>query len=214
MTLKTVKKGLVFLLLLPCFYLVLAFTGSIVSVNEFCAPEEKIGTVFLSSNGIHLDIIYPKELLPALLLKDLGVEESFKYVAFGWGDKNFYLNIPTWEDFKLKYALEAFFLDSETLMHVSKYKNSQKKWVAIEVNEAQLKNLSLQILSSFKLNDSNKKIILEGKGYHAHDDFFEAKGTYSLLKTCNTWVNSCLKKSDIKACFWTPFDFALLRLHK
>lgn len=214
MTAKLIKKSIGILFLLPCFYLLMSFFGSVISVNELTSPEESIGEIYLNTNGIHLDIIFPKELLPSLLLSDLEIDEGFNYVAFGWGDKNFYLNTPRWEDFKIKYAIQAFFLTSETLMHVSKYQNQQKKWVAVKVDQDQLEKLNVQILSSFHLLDSGKKIILEGKGYHQNDAFFKAEGSYSCLKTCNTWANACFKTSGIKACFWTPFDFALLRLHK
>ncbi len=64
------------------------------------------------------------------------------------------------------------------------------------------------------LNSQNKKILLNNKGYSYNDDFYEALGSFSCFKTCNSWVNSGLKESDIKACLWTPFDFGLLRIHK
>ncbi|MFM7854609.1 MAG: DUF2459 domain-containing protein [Flammeovirgaceae bacterium] len=47
--------------------------------------------------------------------------------------------------------------------------------------------------------------------YWDNDSFYEAKGTYNLFFTCNTWVNEGLKKAGLKACLWTPFDSGLLR---
>ncbi|WP_370569699.1 DUF2459 domain-containing protein [Flaviramulus sp. BrNp1-15] len=40
--------------------------------------------------------------------------------------------------------------------------------------------------------------------------FIKQKESYSCLKTCNSWVNSALKMSDLKSCYWTPFDFGII----
>ena len=68
-------------------------------------------------------------------------------------------------------------------------------------------------LMQFKISE-NKKVLLENKGYTPYDDFYEALGSYSLFNTCNTWVNSACKESNIKACLWTPYDFGLISMHK
>ena len=38
------------------------------------------------------------------------------------------------------------------------------------------------------------------------DAFYDAKGSYNLTRTCNTWTNNALKAAGLKACLWTPFD--------
>lgn len=42
--------------------------------------------------------------------------------------------------------------------------------------------------------------------YGKTDAFYEAKGKYSLFKTCNTWTNNALKASEQRACVWTIFQ--------
>ncbi|WP_432264675.1 DUF2459 domain-containing protein [Autumnicola psychrophila] len=41
--------------------------------------------------------------------------------------------------------------------------------------------------------------------YNSRDAFYYAKGSLNPFKTCNTWINSGLKNSKMKACLWTPF---------
>ncbi len=43
------------------------------------------------------------------------------------------------------------------------------------------------------------------------DAFYEAKGSYSFMKTCNTWANSALKSAGQKAALWTPSDKGIFR---
>lgn len=38
-----------------------------------------------------------------------GKSTDFNYIAFGWGDKGFYLDTPTWADLKFSTAFKAAF---------------------------------------------------------------------------------------------------------
>lgn len=75
-----------------------------------------------------------------------------------------------------------------------------------------LSNITVERLASNSSN--NQKIRLIGKGYSVLDDFYKAKGSYSLIKTCNTWVNSGFKYSGLRASLWTPFDFGLINQYQ
>ena len=46
--------------------------------------------------------------------------------------------------------------------------------------------------------------------YGNHDIFYEAKGSYNLFYTCNTWTNSALKAANQKASLWTVYDKGIL----
>ena len=39
-----------------------------------------------------------------------------------------------------------------------------------------------------------------------------AEGSYSCVKTCNSWVNLALKESDLKSCLWTPYHFRIIEI--
>ena len=101
---------------------------------------------------------------------------------------------------------------SETLIHLTRYNYIQRDWIKIPINELQIEKINNYILNSF-LN-KKEKTILKDKGYSKADDFYLAKGSYNCLNTCNSWVNNGLKKSDLKASLWTPFDFILIKKYK
>ncbi len=210
---KKCIKWLLYFLLIPVFYLVISLLLSIITVNK----NENIivdNEVYLSTNGIHLDIVIPLETMYDELRKGLKFNGADKYLSFGWGDKNFYLSTPTWGDLTVKTAIYATFLKSETLIHLTRYKSRQDDWVKVKLDEIQLKKLNQYIQKYFKMDQNGNKILLIGKGYTTYDEFYEAKGNYSCFKTCNSWVNSALKESNLKACYWTPFDFSVLNKYK
>lgn len=212
--LKKISKGLLILVGIIVFYFLAALLFSYIPINGSKDDPTKNQSIYLHTNGVHLDLILPKGLLSEELIQGLNHKTGDQYFSFGWGDRDFYLNTPDWDDLTFSTAFSAMFLPSTTLMHVSRYRGKPVDAVEIKVSEVQLKKLNQHLLQSFLLDEQGNKIILSGKGYSHYDDFFEAKGNYSCFNTCNTWVNALFKSSDIKACLWTPFDFALMEIHK
>lgn len=211
---KKVLKLVITLFLIPVVYLLLSLILTFIPVNGNNDYIEKNNSIFLNSNGIHLDIIIPKDQIDSYLLDGLEYSKKDKYFSFGWGDKNFYFNTPTWNDLTFNNAFKAIFINNSTLIHLTKYSTIQKDWVEIKVNQDQLYKINQYINKTFNVDTFDEKVLLKSKGYTRDDDFYEALGSFSIFKTCNSWVNSGLKKSDIKACLWTPFDFGLINMHK
>ncbi len=210
--LRKLLKHLLYVIAIPVTYVIVSIVLSYITVNDSNAIKTN-NTIFLNTNGVHLDIIIPTPLLEEKLSNNLNINTQ-KYISFGWGDENFYLNTPTWGDLTFKNAFSALFINSSSLVHVTKYQQKKGKWVEVNISDNQLNKLNVYITKSFKLDFNQEKIILKDKGYSFNDDFYKATGSYSCLKTCNTWVNSALKTSGIKSCYWTPFDFILLKKYK
>lgn len=207
---KEILKCLLYLVAVPIIYLIvsLILTAITIDKKDKTTPESK--SIFLSTNGVHLDIILSRNDLDSNLLKRISGLESEKYISFGWGDEEFYINTPTWDDLTFKIAFQALFLKSSTLMHLTRYKQKRNDWVEIRINENELQRLNEYILGTFKVDENGNIIILENLGYSANDNFYKAKGSFSCFKTCNTWVNTGFKESGLKSCYWTPFDFGLM----
>ncbi len=213
---KKVLKFLGFIIAIPIVYTLVSLLLSAITVNDDTPqdhPENK-QAIYLSTNGVHLDIILPLELMDESLLQDLVIENQEKYLAFGWGDEGFYLNTPTWGDLTFKTAFKAMFLKSTTLMHVTRHSQKRASWTSITISNEELNKLNAFILQSFYLDSEGRKVELPNTGYHNYDHFYKALGSYSSIKTCNSWANSGFKKSGLKAAFWTPFDFGLLNKHE
>jgi uncharacterized protein (TIGR02117 family) len=131
-------------------------------------------------------------------------------VAFGWGDRNFYLKTPEWSDLTFTVAFKALFLKSNTAMHVTLYPRKINSWKQLPLCDEQLMALIDYINNSFAEDENGKLVKMDFEGYHQFDSFFEAKGSFSLFKTCNVWVNSALKEAEVRTAVWTPIDFGVL----
>lgn len=58
-------------------------------------------------------------------------------------------------------------------------------------------------------SNGDYELIVTNAVYGNNDTFYEAKGKYSFLTTCNTWANNGLKAAGQKAALWTPTDFGI-----
>ena len=208
--LKSVLAIIAFLLV----YAVVIFFTSIISVNNTNEKKEAIIPIYILSNGVHTDIVVPlkneiKDWSNKISYLDTKAKDSTKnLLAFGWGDKGFYLDTPTWDDLKFSTAAKAVTGVSTSAMHVTFYGNikENESCKKILISESQYKKMIQYIENSFQLDSSNKIQRIGTHSYGKNDIFYEANGSYNLFYTCNTWANETLKAANQKAALWTVLD--------
>jgi uncharacterized protein (TIGR02117 family) len=201
-------------------YLLLALALGYFPVGDQTPQALEEGVeVFVRTNGVHTDFIVPVrsaavDWAQQFPYADFGrVDSSFQMVAFGWGDKGFYLNTPDWADLKFSTAFNALFWRSTTAMHVTyvrtvpiQGKGCRKLWLSRQ----QYQMLVDYIGQSFGRNDSAQIQLIPGRGYGSNDNFYEAVGTYSLIRTCNVWTGQGLQFIGVRTARWSPFDQGIL----
>lgn len=193
-------------------YAIAAFVLSVIPVNT--EPEQGDVTIFINSNGVHTDIIVPLKNEVKDWTKDIlythtrSQDSTMQYVAFGWGDKGFYLETPQWSDLKTSTALKAAFHLGTSAMHTRFYKYVQEdeNCIKIKISQQDYALLVGYINNSFQFDDGKKVLWIEGHSYGDYDAFYEAKRKYNLFYTCNSWANNALKAANQKAALWTPSD--------
>ena len=222
---KTIKKsfkifvwtisGIVIFLLL---YLVAVLLISRITVNRDAAQTDDGVTVFILSNGVHTDIVVPirndiKDWSQEIRFDHTKSKDSLmNYLAFGWGDKGFYLNTPEWSDLKPSTAFKAAFNLGTSAIHTTFYKSMKvdQDCKEIKISAEEYKKLIRFISETFQLDANKKPQWISGHSYGNHDAFYEAKGSYNLFYTCNSWTNSALKAANQKASLWTVYDKGIL----
>ena len=204
------KRIIAGILLAIITYLFIAVVLSIIPTNPRpvnCLEKKEI---FVTTNGIHLALILPAELINQGFRTELKIPSEINFVSFGWGDKAFYLNTPEWTDLKIQTAVKALFIKSETALHVTNHKMPGASWKAVAICPSQIESLNDFIRNSFETNQGSILLEIEGEGYGKNDKFYEAIGNYTCIYTCNNWVNEGLKRTKIKTSVWSPFDHGVL----
>ena len=185
--------------------------------------EPKNITAYILTNGVHTDLVVPiksaeidwsKEIL---FQNTISKRTDFNYLSIGWGDKGFYLDTPTWADLKVSTAFKAAFWLSESALHCTFYDKmtESKDCKKIMLTNAEYLSLIDFIQTKFDRNAQGKPILIKTEAvYSKNDAFYDAKGSYSFLNTCNTWANKGLKVAGQKAAIWTPSDFGIFQHYK
>ena len=211
---KKIGKWILYFLLIPITYFLISLVLMAITVDRKTDAKEYSKSIYLATNGVHLEIIIPKKNIDSLVLSGIKNNPNEDYLSFGWGDKNFYINTPTWGDLTFSNGFQALFLKSSALLHITRYQEKQTNWVEIKVSDSELQKLNTYLLNTFETKKDGTKTILKNKGHTLTDDFYKSKGSYSCFNTCNTWANRAFKESGLKSCLWTPFDFGLLNKYK
>jgi uncharacterized protein (TIGR02117 family) len=221
---KIVKYVGLFLLALLMYGIVVTLL-SFIPVNSYDSrtliPAQKI-EIYILTNGVHTDVVVPVknevfDWSKQVKFTDTKAKDSTaQFMAIGWGDRGFYLETPTWSDLKVSTALNAATGLSSSALHITFYKSLKEgidcKKITIDSNE--YKKLIVFINDSFQLNNGNVTKIDTKAVYGNNDAFYEAKGSYSLFYTCNTWANQALKAANQKAALWTITDSGIFRHYK
>lgn len=228
--LKGLKKLFKYIgIFLLCFigfvllYLLTAFCLSRITVDkEQGTPAEM--SIYIRTNGVHTDIVMPiknelRDWTSEIKFSNTHLTDtlSIQYIAMGWGDKGFYLETPTWADLKFSTAFKAAFALSTTAIHATFYTamNENDSCKKIMISKEQYKRLIKYIDDSFQHDANGHYIsIITNANYGNDDAFYEANGSYSMFKTCNTWANKGLKECGQKACLWTAFDTGIFLKYK
>lgn len=195
-----------------------AFVLSRISVAKTQPQASPDVLVYLHSNGVHTDIVVPvrspqmdwSQLLPYSNIPS--GDATLPYLAFGWGDKGFYLDTPTWADLKFSTAFVAAFWLGSSAMHATYLPSLAPgpDTVPLHLSKDEYARLIAYIQNSFRYDAAGRAQHIKGHSYAQNDAFYEAHGVYSFLYTCNTWTNNALKASGQKACLWTPAESGIL----
>ncbi|MEM6965400.1 MAG: TIGR02117 family protein [Bacteroidota bacterium] len=216
---KIVWRAFLAILGFLVLYFLLAFLLTIIPANSNFEPDPDGVDLYIISNGVHTDICFATKDAN-LDWEDILNFEYFKtpknriqYLSVGWGDKGFYFDTPTWADLSVKTALTAALFPSPTAMHVTTLRRTPTEGEKIRktsVSKAQLLAMENYIKDHLQLKN-DKAILIDCCRYEGADDnFYEAEGSYHMLRTCNTWANQVLKTGGIRTATWAPFDKCIL----
>ncbi len=221
---KIIIWSLISIILFFGIYFLFAFLLGSIGSSQNISNRPKEYNVLILSNGVHTDIVMPvknelvnwKYYFPVSNTRTK--QNHNKWISFGWGDKEFYLNTPTWADLTVATALRSATGLSSTALHVT-YRDSvnldSTNCVKLFLTKKEYKNLRDFIFNSFQKTTKNKALYIPTDAvYGDNDAFYESTGTYHLFYTCNTWTNDALKSCNQKACIWTPFESGIFGMYE
>ncbi|OUL32703.1 hypothetical protein BV372_18595 [Nostoc sp. T09] len=182
-------------------------------------PKENCNLVICISNtGIHSNIIVPTKNYvfdwhKYISVERIGIENfnDYNYLSFGWGDRDFYMSTPSVADLRLSTTFRALFLPTPSVIYVQGYQliPDYLEVKCIKVNKNHYLELIKFIQATFKVNNQGR-VIRIGNGHTANAGFYDALGSYSILRNCNTWAAEALRKADVNTPLWDGLSTAIM----
>jgi uncharacterized protein (TIGR02117 family) len=194
-------------------YALAAVAGSAIPVNSGWKQAAAGVRVYVIDNGVHTDLVLPvaaegvdwRELVKPEDLAD-PAQAARSHLAFGWGDRDFYLNTPSWSQVKPGRVVSALVGAGRTVLHVAHIPEpgAGPHMRSVMLSPDAYRRLAAYVRATFAGGASVH-------GYGGNDAFYEAKGGYSAIHTCNQWTAGALRAAGVRMGVWTPFTFGVMR---
>lgn len=191
--------------------------GGALPANAGWRPPAAGVRIYVETNGVHTALIVPvaaagidwRDLVRADDIADPRYA-AFDHLAFGWGERDFYRNTPTWADISLPIVLRAALGSDHTLVHVD---HVPAPVPALDVRPIMLRipeyrRLAAFIRASFAHPAAGRPAPIHG--YGVADAFYSGSGHYDALATCNAWTGDALRFAGVRVGRWTPFSVTVM----
>ncbi|WP_234035134.1 DUF2459 domain-containing protein [Aurantiacibacter sediminis] len=198
-------------------YPVAAWVGSSIPQNADWAPPADGVDIMVETNGTHTSIIVPvvtdqkdwRETFPSASLPTPYGTPT--HLAIGYGEREVFLNVPTWGDLEAATALRIATVGGDSLVRVSHYVRPAPSDYhrPLTISREQYARLIGAIESHLPETPAGEREILTGT--YAEDAYYEALGEYTMGMTCNTWVGAQLAEAGIPMGLWTPMAGGVMK---
>ena len=211
---RVTGKVLAWLALVTGLFMAFAWIGSSISRNGDWTEPERGTEIMIETNGVHTAIVMPlvspqKDWRADFPATDLpAANRPYTHVSVSWGEREVFLDTPTWADLSLPTAINAA-TGGDGLLHVAHYVRPAPSETAriLRLRPAEYARLVRRIES--QVVPSGTRTV--HAGYDDWDVFYDAPGTYHLGNTCNQWTSDTLAAAGIKTGWWTPFAGGVMK---
>ena len=222
-TLRRIGRGLIgaaaALAALFALFLTSAWIGSAIPRGEEPTQPVSPVTIMIDTNGIHTQLVMPlahpikdwRETFPNANEWIEGVPAT--HIAIGFGEREVFMNTPTWRDLRVSTALRVIGLGGEGMLRTTPLVNpplgrdrrplriSREQYAAlVAAIEGDLPPLGRQGFRTY-----------ERASYGPSDAYYASSQEYDVFTTCNQWTSDRLAQAGIRTGSWTPLSGGVMK---
>lgn len=204
--------------LVGLFFLAAWIGSSIPRNSGWTEPADGI-PIMVETNGVHTGIVMPvyspvkdwRETFPSA--GEAGYDGRIAtHIAISWGEKEVFLNTPTWGDLKASTVMRIVLHGGEGLMRVARYVHPAPSEYhrPIRLRPDEYARLVAQIEAALlPISPGQPRYSYDSYEIGAHN--YDALGRYTLTNTCNQWIGDVLANAGIKMGLWTPLSGGVMK---
>lgn len=194
-------------------FVLAGWIGSSIPRNADWEEPDKGVLLLVETNGTHTGIVMPilspekdwRETFPsAAAPRPDGLMPT--HIAIGWGEREVFMETPTWGDLKYLTALRVGTVGGPAVIRVSHYvrpaPGPNHRPLLMRPDEyARLVAAIEASLAPPNADGTRTRLV----GTQPEDAYYAAQGRFTMATTCNAWVGRMLGKAGVKVGWWTPF---------
>jgi uncharacterized protein (TIGR02117 family) len=199
-------------------YSLAAWIGSSIPRNadwrEPAANDPNAVTVMVETNGVHTALVLPlvtperdwRSIFPD---SDIAAPSAeYTHLAISWGEKQVFLNTPTWWDLRPWTVLRIIGIGGDGVIHVAHYIRPAP---ADDIRPLRMTHAQYARLVTAIDRDLPKDPRVRYRGYGPQDVFYDAPGHYTIDNTCNQWTSNTLATAGLRTGCWTPMAGGVMK---
>jgi uncharacterized protein (TIGR02117 family) len=195
-------------------FLLTAWIGSSIPRNgDWREPQEGVD-IMVETNGVHTALVLPlvtpeRDWRGVFPIGDIArPDRPYTHVSISWGERQVFLETPTWWDLKASTVLRIAGVGGEGLLHVAYYvRPAPAEGIRpLRLTRAEYRRLVTAIDRALPRGEW-----IAHPGYGSYDAFYEAPGRYTVRNTCNQWTSDTLAAGGVKTGWWTPFAGGVMK---
>jgi uncharacterized protein (TIGR02117 family) len=203
------------LVLAVALYLLAAWIGSSLPRNgDWREPESGGVMIAVETNGVHTALVMPLVTAAKDWRRDFPVTDvarpdlPYTHVSISWGEREVFLDTPTWWDLSPKLVLKILTRGGDGLQHVAFY---VRPGASDTVRPIRLTNAQYARLVAAIEADQPARPLVKHRGYGGSDVFYDANGHYTAVNTCNQWTSNRLADAGVRIGRWTPLQSSVMK---
>jgi uncharacterized protein (TIGR02117 family) len=189
-------------------FLIAALIGGAIPVHSAYRAPAKGVRIWVVDNGVHTDLVLPVAEAGVDWSQLIGPDafpdrRAHTHLSFGWGDRDFYLNTPSWSDARPGRIVRALLGGGATVMHVERMLAPEPgpDVRVVMLRPEAYRRLAAFVAATFAPGGAPVR------AYGPNDAFYPALRRYSAVHSCNDWTGRALREAGVRMGAWTPMAF-------
>jgi uncharacterized protein (TIGR02117 family) len=213
---RIARRALAWFALAIGLFMLAAWVGSSIPRNAaWREPDDGGVTILIETNGVHTALVLPlvtpiKDWRRDFPAKDLAAPaRPYTHVSVSWGEREVFLDTPTWWDLSPVTAARVAGLGGDGLLHVSLYVRPAP---ASYIRPLRLRDAEYSALVDVVSRQLGRDWPGPSHpGYGRSDVFYDTGGRYTVTRTCNQWTSDMLAAAGVRTGWWTPFAGGVMK---
>jgi uncharacterized protein (TIGR02117 family) len=163
---------------------------------------EPATSIYVVNHGWHTGIVVQRDDIPDDVWPEHHDFPQATYIEVGWGDQDFYQAPKA----TLGLAFKAVFQTTPSVLYITGFTMPATFYfpdsdvIEVLLSQQGFERLCAFMHETYKRDERGETLPL-GHGSYGTSQFYQAKGTYHLFNTCNSWTAKALRAAG---CPITP----------